>query len=333
MKETYPIDFVIMWVDGNDPEWQKDCAKHYKDDKGIDASFSRVRDWDNLRYLFRSIETFAPWVRKIHFVTWGHKPEWLNVNAPKMNFVKHSDFLPKEYLPTFSSFPTSLNLHRIAGIAEHFVCFDDDMFLGYETNRTRFFRNQLPVETAQLTPIFPILPFAYYTLNSITLTHQRYNFLSNILHHSGKWFSPKLGLLTVLKNISLLPWANNVSFRNPHVPIPYLRSTYEKLWQEEFAVLDETCRSKFRKNSDVYAWLMRYEQLVTGKFTPHGIKDTHTDMISDARAAEIAEYIKKQKYRLFCINDSNDIQDFEKCKATINAAFDKILPNKSEFEL
>ena len=25
--ETYPIDFVVAWVDGNDPEWQKERNK------------------------------------------------------------------------------------------------------------------------------------------------------------------------------------------------------------------------------------------------------------------------------------------------------------------
>jgi hypothetical protein len=136
-----------------------------------------------------------------------------------------------------------------------------------------------------------------------------------------------------LKNLFLLPFANNVGLKNPHVAIPFLKSTYEKLWKEEFDVLNTTCKSKFRNHADVLIWVMRYEQLLSGNFVPHTIKDTHTDMITDANAEQIANYITKQKYTLFCINDSNDIVDFEKTKNIINQAFEKILPQKSSFEL
>ena len=63
-----PIDFVIIWVDGNDKEWRAEKDKY--DDKPISTSNSEVRfrDWDNLQYWFRGVEKFAPWVRKIHFL-------------------------------------------------------------------------------------------------------------------------------------------------------------------------------------------------------------------------------------------------------------------------
>lgn len=28
MSENYPIDFVVTWVDGNDPIWQAEKAKY-----------------------------------------------------------------------------------------------------------------------------------------------------------------------------------------------------------------------------------------------------------------------------------------------------------------
>lgn len=62
------IDFVIAWVDGNDPKWKKEREK-YMPKSGNDARDVRYRDWDNLKYWFRGVEKFAPWVNKIHFVT------------------------------------------------------------------------------------------------------------------------------------------------------------------------------------------------------------------------------------------------------------------------
>lgn len=149
MSENYPIDFVVTWVDGNDPVWQAEKAK-YSPSKNADNRNVRFRDWDNMQYWFRAVEKFAPWVNKIHFVTYGHLPKWLNINNPKLNIVKHSDFIPKEYLPTFSSHSIELNLHRIESLAERFVYFNDDMFLIRPVKRELFFagKNCLPTDFA-----------------------------------------------------------------------------------------------------------------------------------------------------------------------------------------
>ena len=141
------IDFVITWVDGNDPVWRKDF-KHYSEIEGKEVDKRPVwfRNWDNLQYWFRGVEKFAPWVNNIYFVTYGHLPEWLNVNHPKLQIVKHEDFIPKEYLPTFSSRVIGFFFHRIKGLSEKFVYFNDDMFLINNVRPDRFFRDGLPCD-------------------------------------------------------------------------------------------------------------------------------------------------------------------------------------------
>ena len=117
------IDFVILWVDGNDPKWQSEKATYDSNINDDSNSASRYRDWGLLPYWFRGVEKFTPWVNKIHFVTWGHVPEFLNLNNPKLNIVNHKDFIPEEYLPTFSSHAIELNIHRIPGLSEKFIYF------------------------------------------------------------------------------------------------------------------------------------------------------------------------------------------------------------------
>jgi hypothetical protein len=114
------IDFVLPWVNGDDPEWLAQFDLHTPEIFG-DKRKCRYRDWGNLQYLFRAFERCTPWVRKIHFVTWGHLPGWLNVAHEKLNIVRHSDFLPHENLPVFSSHPIEINMHRIASLADRFV--------------------------------------------------------------------------------------------------------------------------------------------------------------------------------------------------------------------
>ena len=103
---TEDIDFVLTWVDPLDQKWQKDFKKYnskVNHDKEASGDL-RFRDLEVLNYMFRSFEELIPWVRKIHFVTYGHIPDWLDVNHPKINIVKHEQIFPVlSDLPCFNS--------------------------------------------------------------------------------------------------------------------------------------------------------------------------------------------------------------------------------------
>ena len=60
MNNTNNIDIVIPWVDGSEKRWQKTASKYVKNFDG-----ERYRDWDTLRYVFRSIEKYCSWVHKV----------------------------------------------------------------------------------------------------------------------------------------------------------------------------------------------------------------------------------------------------------------------------
>ena len=84
-KGKQEIDFVITWVDESDERWQSEkheTRKRLGIAADVDDRKERYRDWDNLRYWFRAVETYAPWVNRVHFVTCGQVPPWLNPEAP-----------------------------------------------------------------------------------------------------------------------------------------------------------------------------------------------------------------------------------------------------------
>ena len=81
-------------------------------------------------------------MRKVHFVTWGHIPQWLNTKHPKLNIVCHEDFIPQKFLPTFNSHTIEWNFHRIPGLTEQFVYFNDDMFLLKPVYMEDFFKDE-----------------------------------------------------------------------------------------------------------------------------------------------------------------------------------------------
>ena len=176
MDNMDKIDFVMIWVDGNDPEWQKEKNKYDSSTEKGDNTIVRYRSWDNLQYWFRGIEKFAPWVNKVHFVTWGHLPPWLNKEHPKLNIVNHRDYIPEKYLPTFNANTIELNLHRIEGLSEQFVYFNDDMFITDHVKPRDFFRGGRPMDTYSMDCIFFAKKSAgFFNGNDIELINTHFN--------------------------------------------------------------------------------------------------------------------------------------------------------------
>lgn len=331
--EDNKIDFVIMWVDGNDKEWQKEKFKYDNNkDINIDKREIRYRDWDNLKYWFRSVETFAPWVNKIHFVTYGHLPEWLNIDNPKLNIVKHSDFIPEQYLPTFSANPIELNLHRIKNISDKFVLFNDDMFIIDNVKETDFFKNNLPCDMAVINATFGRDKIYYSILNNdMIIINSRFKKNQVIKADFFKWINMKYGK-KFIRTLLGLPWSGFIGFYNKHVCASYLKETYEEVWKEEYDILDETCKHKFRNKDDVNQNLMEYWQFATGKFYPKKIDCKYFRALEQRE--ELKKAILKQKNKFICINDSEyNNENFEIIKQEVKDCFEKILPNKSSFEI
>jgi UDP-N-acetylglucosamine-lysosomal-enzyme len=90
---------------------------------------NRFRDNNELRYSLRSIEKYAPWVRKVFLVTSGHFPYWLNTH--QVTVVPHSEiFKNVSHLPVFSSPAIEANIHRIKGLSSKFIYLNDDVMFG-----------------------------------------------------------------------------------------------------------------------------------------------------------------------------------------------------------
>lgn len=332
-KEIKKIDFVITWVDDNDPEWQHTFHSYRLQSQFTDDTRNlRYRNWDNLRYLFRGVEKFAPWVNQVHFITCGHVPDWLNVKAPKLHLIKHSDYIPNEYLPTFSSRPITLNLHRIKELSEHFVLFDDDCFLIDKVDPERFFRKGLPCDKAALNAFSPYNEiFTHNVVNDLCIINASFRKHETVRNHFHKWFSFQAGS-KLLRTLILLPWPRFSGFYDHHLPQIFLKSTFEEVWDKHEDIMLRTTASRFRSITDVNSWLIRYWQLAKGDFAPLNVqKDSAYFSISDNTLDRIVDVIERQKKKIVCLNDG-EVSSFEAAKSRINAAFDKILPEKSSFE-
>lgn len=332
------IDFVIIWVDGSDPEWKKDKNK-YKPNKDTDSREERYRDWDNLRFWFRSVEKYAPWVHKIYFVTCGHYPKWLNLKAEKLVHVKHSDYMKSEYLPTFSANPIELNICFIKDLAEHVVFFNDDMFLTNNVEPAFFFENGKPVHQARLHAVLPqedgVMEYLHF--NDVIAINRNFNIKESINLNKNKWFSlKKNGFSTVLQNIYESRYVCFPGFANEHLPVPFLKSTMLEVWEKEYDLLHETSTHKFRDMRDVNQYIFRYWQLASGNFEPRKSSLIGRRYTLGKDNSSLFSAIRNHVYPMVCLNDGTvfgDYELFEKTKEEIISVFEEILPEKSSFEV
>jgi hypothetical protein len=335
------IDFVIPWVDSSDAEWLREKVKYagavlQKDE--VDESEYRYRDWDTLRYWFRGVEKFAPWVRKIHFITYGHIPQWLNTNHPKLNHVKHNDYIPAEYLPTFSANPIELNIHRIADVSEQFVYFNDDMFIIRPVKQIDFFINGKPCDTASLSRnIWDDLDdiFTYIIFNDrIVLFRNFTNKKKVILKNLDRWLSLDYSMNVIKKNLLRIIKNQFLDLDIPHGPASFLKSTFLEVWEKEEKILKKTCSHKFRSLLDVNQYLFQEWQIMSGNFAPFNFEKTFCYFDTFPRDIDtVREAIVNQKYNTICVNDTERNTAFFEIKKAVIDSFNIILPKKSAFEI
>ncbi|MDR0249395.1 MAG: Stealth CR1 domain-containing protein [Oscillospiraceae bacterium] len=326
------IDIVITWVDGGDKAWLAEKARYAPLAADADDRPLRYRDWGLLRYLFRGIESFAPWARNVYLVTHGHLPPRLNLSHPRLRVARHSDFMPGEYLPTFSSHPIEWHLHRLPGLAEQFVYFNDDMFLTRRAKPSDFFVNGLPRDVAILNAVAPKDGFSFIAANNIRAVNARHSKRETLKAHRGKWFRLRYGA-QLYRTFALLPWQDFTGFIDTHQPLPYLKSAFAEAWSENGDIIRKTCQNKFRGEGDVSIWLVRYNQLCKGAFCPARYRRGKAYWISSPQDAEAAARgIARQKYLTVCVNDGVPEADFARARAVVGSAFEKILPNVSAFE-
>src|SRR4029079_11897372 len=134
---TPVIDAVMTYVDGSDPVWIAEKEK-YSQAVTNETLNSRNRwRWESNeegKYCILSIKRNAVFFRKIFLVLSGPSqiPLWLPEVAAvepqiPIEIVYHRDFFENPAdCPTFNSISIEANLHRIRGLSEYFVYFNDD---------------------------------------------------------------------------------------------------------------------------------------------------------------------------------------------------------------
>lgn len=328
------IDFVITWVDMDDPKWKADFAKHSGkiDNLKNEMTEARFRDHGLLRYWFRGVEKFAPWVRKIHFVTCGQKPEWLDPSHPKLQLVNHSDYIPNQHLPVFNSTLIEIYMHNIPDLTSHFVYFNDDFFVTNELGKERFFTDGLPNDIAAFRHNSGMGLWSKTLKNNIRIINKRFDKKEVLRRDHHKWFHPSYGKKARLTKL-LQPYDKFVTLITPHNAQPYLKSTFEEVWEYAGEELTNMSKNRFRSPEDYTPELFRTWQICRSHFMPYNTYlDTKMFPLL-TRPKKAVKAIYDQRYKLICLNDNQHIPKYDQVMDNIDSAFKTILPQRSSFEL
>lgn len=334
-----PIDIVVTWVDGSDSEWlaEKEKYKNFlTNEEGNNAA--RYRDWGTLKYVLRSIDKNMPWVNKIFLVTAGHSPNWL-VKHEKIILVTHQEFIPKEFLPTFSSHVIESFLHKIPNLSEQFIYFNDDTLVLKPAKETDFFLNGKPCDYASLHihAVKKSSMIHQIATNAMSIINEHFDIDSVLKNQFEKWFTVKYKLSQVLKTLVLSRTPRFPGIEQPHMPQPYLKSTFIEVWEKEKDFLLEVATHKFRDKNDVNQWLFRNWQLVSGNFEPVQQRNRSlmidfekNDELEELRKCELE--LKRKRLLLLCINDGDNIQNQEQIVAGVNSSLQLAFPETAPWE-
>ena len=228
INTSFDIDVVYTWVDNSDAVWREKFKYHLlneNDKSKYGTNDSRFENHDELYYSVRSVLNNMPWVRYIYIITDNQCPIWLkSLNSNKIRIIDHRDIIDSEYLPTFNSHVIEAHLHRINGLAENFIYFNDNVFVGRYLPASHFFGSNgvasLFLSQKRLSKLLSkgvITPTLYASLNS----------------------------KKILSELNL-----DIDIPLVHTYVPLKKSTYNYVWDNYSDDIQSFFNNKFRSNND-----------------------------------------------------------------------------------
>ena len=316
LEADFPVDVVYTWVDGADPAHAAKRAAYLPTQRDIHPDgldLARFRDNEELRYSLRSLEAFAPWVRKVIILTDKQVPAWLNAAHPKIRVADHTDCIPEQYLPSFNSQVIEAYLHRIPDLAEHFIYFNDDFMLGRPCRTTDFF-----------TPNG--LPLVYVDWR----WRRRFGYWWTKTPHACSYYNT----LELLRQRGITP---DSRFITAHGPYAQTRTNVAAAWDFFRDCIEAFSGNTFRRTNELSMYSHAAPLLLYGqkRVAP---RDERYYYVQTRRRDRLAYYSGLASSRrdgapplFFCINDVGD-ENWGDWRGELHALMEAYFPDPSSFE-
>jgi hypothetical protein len=284
----FPVDAVYLWVDDSDPRW-REKREAVRRSLGMEPSPAptddsvaahRFRDRGELRASLRSLEMYAPWIRNVYLVTDEQRPDWLDVDHGRVKVVDHREiFADPSVLPSYNSHAISSQIHRIPGLADHYLLMNDDVMFNQPVTPYSFFTSlgQLRVNFSRSRR--PDVPREQQT----SLELARSNSAALLERDHGRRASSLFG----------------------HVPVPQRKDVALELEERYAQEIRRTVESPFRASTDVVinSWLHLYTALFTGRAVRANIRFGYFNIGNPDVRAKMDRLAFVRKFQVLCLND------------------------------
>lgn len=312
---NFPVDAVYTWVNGSDVAWleRKNAALAAMGMATEDAATSaaRFRDRDELRYSLRSIDMYAPWIRNIYIVTDQQIPHWLDLGHPRVRVVDHTEiFGTRGALPTYNSHAIESQLHHIEGLAEHFLYFNDDVFLGRTVQPDMFFLANGQAKHFMSPTSVPMAP---------TSTADEFN------------------IAAAKNNRALIErdFGQTLVHSFLHAPHPLRRSVLADIEQRYQHASHVVAANRLRSHDDISiaSSLHHYFGFHTLRSVPGSISCGFVNVGLSEHKARLNRILTVRPHDVFCLNDyhDGDVSEDEQ-DAILSAFLPSYFPVPSQFE-
>lgn len=310
---TEDVDMVFSWVDGSSNDFQRQRAAQmaeYVVGEGDDGP-ARYRHVDELRYALRSVHMYAPWVRRIFIATDSPAPPWL-ADHPRVTVVRSEEFFADiTTLPTHNSHAVEAQLHRIDGLAEHFLYSNDDMFFA--------------------RPVEPELFFSPSGVTKFVESGTRIGTGPSRVSRSGHD-----NALRVNRDLLRARFGRVITRDLEHCATPLRRSILAELehtFPDDFA---RTAASRFRSASDISVTnsLYHYYALLTGRAvnsTAPRVRYLETTLAASLRRMQ--RLAGRADIDMFCLNDGASAEVPEQLRVhAIHDVLERMFPVPAPWE-
>ena len=287
------MDAVITYVNSEDKTWREEYKKHVKST----VEEARYRDWGTLQHVIKGIRQFMPFIEHIYLVV-STPSQITGIDVPEVTVVYHKDIIPEKYLPTFNSCTIEMFFHKIPGLAEEFIYFNDDTFVVKPVKKTDFFIDGKPVLNPHLQKC------SQFDTNSIFVQQCKNS-------------------TELIRSKFVKKYPINVFIRQEHIMRPMLKSTYEGVWKTcEKEIINSLTRIRTKRNYNAY--LFNNYDVMKGYYVQKELPYKYIKT-SDSISSIISD-ITSDKFSVVCINDSGAVCKND--KDAINGAFENVITKK-----
>ena len=312
-NQAFDIDLVYLWCDDNDEKWAAKRNAFLGAISNVETNCKgRWANNDELKYSLRSVEKYAPWIRRVFIVTDNQIPDWLDVSNPKIQIVDHKEILPEEALPCYNTCVIDYFLYKIPELAEHFLFANDDTFFNTYLEPGFFFKKDgYPIVRLE-RKFWGKLSYLWKKIKKRQLGTYRQTILNSaklVEHKFGKFYS---GL--------------------PHHNIDsYLRNDFQHAAEQEFNnEISPTIKNHIRNNNDFNRIVFSYYALAK--------KRAHIKYVNKYESfcavlswSDFEELVEQYNPKLLCLNDDQLATDDDRQRG--KEFLSKIFSEKSNFEL